>query len=52
MQTVTEQHCDELRERIMQRQLEGAITLIQGGASINRKVEEFQRFFGFGKEKK
>ncbi len=49
MQRITENHLDELKEKIHQRDLESAITLTRGSASINRKVEWFRALAGLDK---
>lgn len=51
METETAAHLDELKEKIMARKLDAAVTLLQGTASINRRVEAFRRFAGLGENR-
>jgi chlorobactene lauroyltransferase len=44
MQKMTESHLDELSEKIRNRKLDDAVTLVKGSASVNRKSEAFRRF--------
>lgn len=44
MQMMTESHLDELSEKIRIRKLDGAVTLVKGSASVNRRSEALRRF--------
>jgi chlorobactene lauroyltransferase len=44
MQKMTESHLDELSGKIRHRALDGAVTIVEGSASINRKSEAFRHF--------
>ena len=46
MQKMTESHLDELSEKIRNRKLDDAVTLVKGSASVNRRSEAFRRFIG------
>ncbi len=52
MQKMTESHLDELSEKIQSRKLDGAVTLVKGSASVNRRSEAFWRFMRPGSGKK
>ena len=44
MQSVTESHLDELREKIWSKNIDDALTIVRGQASINRRSAAFWRF--------
>ncbi len=52
MQRMTESHLDELSEKIRNRKLDDAVTLVQGSPSVNRKSEAFRRFVHLNRSQK
>ena len=51
MREMTENHLDELDEKIRNRRLGDTMTIIRGRASVNRKSEAFGRFMRMGRGK-
>jgi len=51
MQRMTEQHLDELKEKIINRTLDDAKTIIKGTPSINKRMESIQQFLHFPPKK-
>lgn len=49
MQEMTEQHLDELKLRIMNRDLHGAHALVEGKLSVNKKLDRFRESVGIQK---
>ncbi|NTU50456.1 MAG: glycerol acyltransferase [Desulfobulbaceae bacterium] len=49
MQELTELHMDELKTRIMNRDLQGAHTLVAGKLSVNKKLDRFRMVMGIEK---
>jgi chlorobactene lauroyltransferase len=50
MREMTENHLDELGEKIQNRRLGDVMTIVRGRASVNRKSEAFGRFVRMGRE--
>lgn len=48
MRQRTEVHLDELKEKVVGRLLGPGKVVIRGTESVNRKVDRYRRFFGFG----